>query len=103
MSDAGWALSMVAGVLYLFMLRDIVRELDGRWDARHGGDERCRVRVWFGRHVIADYIGDAALARRYEAAMRKRFAGLRITSEGAAPKPARPRCRHHCRASGCGS
>lgn len=42
---------------------------------------RHRVRVWFGEHVIASFVGDAPLAERYEHAMRRRFAGLRVTNE----------------------
>ncbi|ADB33619.1 hypothetical protein Kfla_4601 [Kribbella flavida DSM 17836] len=42
---------------------------------------RCRVRVWFGDHVVADYCAEAELAGRYAAAMTRRFAGLRVTSE----------------------
>ena len=42
---------------------------------------RRRVRLWFGRHPIADYIGDPASADRHEAAMRRRFPGLEITNE----------------------
>jgi len=42
---------------------------------------RQRVRVWFGNHVIADYIADPALAARYAQTMRKRFAGLKVTSD----------------------
>jgi hypothetical protein len=42
---------------------------------------RRRVRVWFGAHPIADYVAEAAEAERYEAAMRRRFAGLRVTSD----------------------
>jgi hypothetical protein len=42
---------------------------------------RRRVRVWFGSHVIADYIAEPELAARYEQAMRKRFAGLKVTSD----------------------
>ncbi|MEI8408312.1 MULTISPECIES: hypothetical protein [unclassified Kribbella] len=41
---------------------------------------RRRVRLWFGRHLIADYIGDPASAARHEAAMRRRFPGLDITN-----------------------
>ncbi len=41
---------------------------------------RRRVRLWFGRHQIADYIGEPASAARYEAAMRRRFPGLDITN-----------------------
>jgi hypothetical protein len=39
------------------------------------------VRLWFGRHLLADYIGDPASAARHEAAMRRRFPGLPITNE----------------------
>jgi hypothetical protein len=42
---------------------------------------RRRVRVWFGEHVIAQYVADAPLAERYEHAMRRRFAGLRVTND----------------------
>lgn len=43
--------------------------------------ERRRVRVWFGEHAIADQTFEAALAARYEQAMRRRFAGLRVTND----------------------
>lgn len=42
---------------------------------------RHRVRVWFGSHVIATYVAEPALAARHEAAMRRRFAGLRVTND----------------------
>ena len=45
---------------------------------------RRRVRLWFGQHQIADYIGEAAHANRYEAAMRRRFPGLEVTNEALA-------------------
>lgn len=45
------------------------------------GPIRRRVRVWFGDHVVADYQAEAALADRYAAAMSRRFAGLRVTSD----------------------
>lgn len=45
------------------------------------GTERRRVRVWFGEHVVADYRADRALAERYEQAMKRRFAGLRVTND----------------------
>ena len=45
------------------------------------GTQRRRVRVWFGDHVVADYQAEADLADRYAAAMSRRFAGLRVTSE----------------------
>lgn len=41
---------------------------------------RRRVQVWFGSHPIATYVAEPALAARYEAAMRRRFAGLRVTN-----------------------
>ena len=40
-----------------------------------------RVRVWFGDHPIADHVADAVQAARYEEAMRRRFASLRVTNE----------------------
>ncbi|GAB2647771.1 hypothetical protein [Kribbella swartbergensis] len=43
--------------------------------------QRRRVRVWFGDHVVADYWAEAELAERYAAAMARRFAGLRVTSD----------------------
>jgi hypothetical protein len=55
--------------------------------------ERRRVRVWFGDHVIADYRAAPELAERYVAAMKDRFAGLRITDDPAPDPddaPARP-------------
>jgi hypothetical protein len=42
---------------------------------------RRRVRVWFGDNQICDYIAVTELATRYEQAMRRRFAGLRVTNE----------------------
>lgn len=42
-----------------------------------------RVRVWFGEHQIADFIGPPEDAATYEAGMRQRFASLRITNEPA--------------------
>ena len=46
---------------------------------------RRRVRVWFGEHVIAQYVAEAPLAARYEQAMRRRFAGLRVTNDVPGP------------------
>ena len=48
---------------------------------------RRRVRLWFGQHQLADFIGEPAAATRYEAAMRRRFPGLEITND---PVPATP-------------
>lgn len=49
----------------------------------HDADEQRWVRVWFGRHVIADYAASAETANRYADSMARRFAGLRITNEPA--------------------
>ncbi|MFI5734424.1 hypothetical protein ACIA49_30185 [Kribbella sp. NPDC051587] len=46
---------------------------------------RRRVRVWFGEHVIAQYVAEASLAARYEQAMRRRFAGLKVTNDVLGP------------------
>jgi hypothetical protein len=43
--------------------------------------QRRLVRVWFGEHVIAQNVAEPALASRYEQAMRRRFAGLRVTND----------------------
>jgi hypothetical protein len=40
-----------------------------------------RVRVWFGEHVIAEYTAEPATALRYQAALTRRFASLRVTIE----------------------
>jgi hypothetical protein len=42
---------------------------------------RRRVRVWFGDKQICDCVAVAELAGRYEQAMRRRFAGLRVANE----------------------
>lgn len=47
--------------------------------------ERRHVKLWFGQHVIGEFIGEAEHAERYAEAMDKRFGGLRITTE---PVPA---------------
>ncbi|HEY3561625.1 MAG TPA: hypothetical protein VGL05_29375 [Kribbella sp.] len=44
-----------------------------------------RIRVWFGKHVIADHVCDPASAAEYEAAMRRRFGSLRVTNDPAEP------------------
>ncbi|TCC01676.1 hypothetical protein E0H45_40015 [Kribbella soli] len=46
-----------------------------------------RVRVWFGEHLIADYVSDPDSAATYEAAMRRRFVSLRVTNDPAARTP----------------
>jgi hypothetical protein len=50
-------------------------------EAPHPTD-RC-VRVWFGEHVIAEYTAEPETAIRYQAAMTRRFASLRVTIEPA--------------------
>jgi len=44
---------------------------------------RRRVRVWFGSHPITEHVAEPAAAERFEAAMRQRFASLRVTNEPA--------------------
>jgi hypothetical protein len=44
--------------------------------------DRC-VRVWFGEHVIAEYTDQPDAALKYQAAMTRRFASLRVTIEPA--------------------
>jgi hypothetical protein len=51
------------------------------------GVQQRRVRVWFGHQPLADYIATAERAARYEQAMRRRFAGLRVTNEPLQPQP----------------
>jgi hypothetical protein len=53
-----------------------------------------RARVWFGEHVLAEYRGDEAQARRYAAAMERRFAGCRVTVDLAGQDTEAPRERH---------
>lgn len=43
--------------------------------------ERRHVKLWFGTHVIGEYVGEPEAATRYAEAMDKRFAGLEITNE----------------------
>lgn len=50
-------------------------------DRTTAGSGRSRVRVWFGRHAIADHTAESATAERYAAAMARRFAGCRVTVE----------------------
>jgi hypothetical protein len=40
-----------------------------------------QVRIWFGSHVVAEYEAGSQMAARYEDAMRRRFAGLRVASD----------------------
>jgi hypothetical protein len=41
----------------------------------------CCVSVWFGEHKIVEHIAEPAHAAHFEAAMRRRFASLRVTNE----------------------
>lgn len=43
------------------------------------------MRVWFGEHVVADYVADWNRAALYAEAMSRRFAGLQVTNEAANP------------------
>ncbi|TDW98240.1 hypothetical protein EV647_2945 [Kribbella sp. VKM Ac-2566] len=45
-----------------------------------------RVCVWFGTHLVADYVGDPDDAVAYESGMRGRFISLRISNEPAMPQ-----------------
>jgi hypothetical protein len=40
-----------------------------------------RICVWFGEHKIVEHVSEPAYAQRFEAAMRRRFASLRVTNE----------------------
>jgi hypothetical protein len=44
-----------------------------------------RVCVWFGEHKIVEHVSDPAYAVRFEEAMRRRFASLRVTNEAINP------------------
>jgi len=37
--------------------------------------------VWFGEHKIVEHVAEPTHAARFEAAMRRRFASLRVTNE----------------------
>lgn len=45
-----------------------------------------RVCVWFGTHLIAEFVGDPDAAVAYESGMRGRFINLRISNEPAMPQ-----------------
>jgi hypothetical protein len=47
--------------------------------------ERRHVKVWFGQHVIGEYVADPDAAARYAAAMDRKFAGLKITTDVVLP------------------
>ena len=45
------------------------------------GSPNHRVCVWFGEHLIVEHVAEPAYAARFEVAMRRRFASLRVTNE----------------------
>jgi hypothetical protein len=45
-----------------------------------------RVRVWFGDKTVADQTFDADKAVMFEAGMRRRFAGLKVTNDPVDPR-----------------
>jgi hypothetical protein len=50
------------------------------------GTPLCRrVCVWFGEHKIIEHVAEPAYAARFEQAMRRRFASLRVTNEPVMP------------------
>lgn len=55
-----------------------------------GGGERVRVRVRFGPHLMYTYSADPVAAERYVAAMRRSFAGLQVSIDGADTAGLRP-------------
>jgi hypothetical protein len=56
-------------------------------------DTPQQVRIWFGDHLVVEYAAEPERAHQYAEAMRRRFAGLRVTVDTAsvaevAPLPA---------------
>lgn len=47
--------------------------------------EQLHVKVWFGKHVIGEYVAEPELAHRYAEAMDRKFAGLEITTDVVPP------------------
>jgi hypothetical protein len=47
--------------------------------------ERRHVKLWFGKHVIGEFVGDTEHAEQYAKAMDRKFGGLRITVDPVAP------------------
>lgn len=58
-------------------------ERSSRMAEQQAKDGPRRVRVWFGTHAIEDHVAQPDPASNYEAAMRRRFAGLLVTNEPA--------------------
>jgi hypothetical protein len=49
--------------------------------AREQNASLQRVCVWFGEHKIVEHVAETMHAARFEDAMRRRFASLRVTNE----------------------
>lgn len=41
--------------------------------------EQRHVKLWFGKHVIGEFVGDVEHAEQYAKAMDRKFGGLEIT------------------------
>lgn len=52
--------------------------------------EVCRIRLWFGPHVIHDYRAEAGAAEQYAQAIGRRFAGLRVTIDSRVTNDLKP-------------
>lgn len=56
--------------------------------------EQRHVQLWFGEHVIGEFVGDAEHAESYAKAMDRKFGGLEITTKvvpaGETPERALP-------------
>ena len=48
--------------------------------------QRNWVRIWFGHHIISEYVAEPDLAERYAESIGRRFHGLRVTNEPLPPK-----------------
>jgi hypothetical protein len=82
MTTSMCGLTLISTVLYAFIIRDIARDLRGsEMDTLTGNAPDRIVCVWFGEHKIVEHVSDPAYAKRFEAAMRRRFASLRVTNE----------------------
>lgn len=67
---------------------------------RQSSAAKQRVNVWFGDKPICEYDADPELADRYAAAMRRRFAGLRVTVKPTPPETRSPRETDSARVEG---
>lgn len=52
--------------------------------------EHRRVRVWFGQHLLHDYLAEATAAERYAESIGRRFAGLEVTVDHEVSDDLRP-------------